>query len=156
MHSSRAVIIGSGIGGIATAIRLAVAGFKVSVYEKNNYPGGKIAAFEKDGYYFDAGPSLFTQPANIEELFQIAGVPIEDYITWQPIDIACKYFYENGKIVAAFTDPEKFALEMKEQLNESPEAITSYLGQSEKLYANVGDLFLNNSLHKRSTWLPGK
>ncbi len=102
MHSSdvnnqHAVIIGSGIAGLATAIRLAVQGFTVTVYEKNNYPGGKLTAFEKDGFNFDAGPSLFTQPKNIEELFEIAGEPIGNYFSYKTVDIACKYFYENGK-----------------------------------------------------------
>ncbi|MEO6721168.1 MAG: 1-hydroxycarotenoid 3,4-desaturase CrtD [Ferruginibacter sp.] len=156
MHSRKAVIIGSGIAGIAAAIRLAVAGYHVSVYEKNNYAGGKIAAFEKDGYHFDAGPSLFTQPDNIKELFELAGESITDYITWQAVDISCKYFYENGKVVVAYTDPEKFAEEMKSGLNENPETVIEYLKQSKKLYKNIGQLFLDNSLHKRKTWFHKK
>ena len=75
MLPGKAVIIGSGIGGMATAIRLSVQGYQVTVYEKNNCPGGKLTAFEKDGYSFDAGPSLFTQPQNLEALFELAGEP---------------------------------------------------------------------------------
>ena len=66
MNKKKAIIIGAGIGGMATAIRLAVQGFSVEVYEKNNFPGGKLSAFEMSGFKFDAGPSLFTQPKNIE------------------------------------------------------------------------------------------
>ena len=66
---SKATIIGSGVAGLASAIRLAVQGFEVSVYEKNAKPGGKLSSFEKDGFQFDAGPSLFTQPQNVEELY---------------------------------------------------------------------------------------
>ncbi len=156
MQSSTAIIIGSGIGGLAIAIRLAVKGYEVKVFEKNNYPGGKLTAFQKDGYHFDAGPSLFTQPQNIEELFELAGEPIESYFTFQPVDIANKYFYENGKQVNAYTDLQMFAREMKEQLNEDPQAVINYLRNSEKLYKNVGELFLNHSLHKRKTWLQQK
>ena len=152
MDGSKAIVIGSGIGGLATSIRLALLGFDVSVYEKNAVPGGKLTAFEKDGYQFDAGPSLFTQPQNIEELFLLAKEPIEQYLTYTSVDVACKYFYENGKIVHAYTDVEKFANELFAQLNENPENVKGYLKKSEKLYNNIGTVFLNNSLHKRKTW----
>lgn len=153
MQASKAIIIGSGVAGLATAIRLAVKGYEVKVFEKNTFPGGKLNAFEKNGFHFDAGPSLFTQPQNIEELFALAGEPLEQYFSYQPVDIACKYFYENGKQVNAYTNAQQFAQEMKTQLNEHPKTITSYLNQSEKLYENTGTLFLNNSLQKLKTWL---
>ena len=75
--NNKAIIIGSGVGGLATAIRLQLQGYAVTVYEKNSYAGGKLSAFEKQGYHFDAGPSLFTQPQNIVELFELANEPIQ-------------------------------------------------------------------------------
>ena len=152
MQTKKAIIIGSGVGGMATAIRLSVQGFEVSVYEKNAGPGGKITSFEKDGFNFDAGPSLFTQPQNIEEVFSLAQEPIQEYFNYQPLQIACKYFYENGKTVQAYTDAGKFAQELKEELNEEPEKVIAYLKESEKIFDNIGTVFLNNSLHKRKTW----
>ncbi|MDN3658358.1 phytoene desaturase family protein [Ferruginibacter paludis] len=152
MHKKKAIIIGSGIGGMAVGIRLAVQGFDVSVYEKNRVPGGKLSAFEQDGYYFDAGPSLFTQPQNIVELFELANEPMEQYFSYESVPIACKYFYENGKVIHAHTDATLFAKELKEQLNEPPENVISYLKNAEKLYNNIGTVFLNNSLHKAATW----
>jgi phytoene dehydrogenase-like protein len=62
-------IVGAGIAGLAAAVRSAVAGHKVTVFEGNSYPGGKLTAFEKGGYRFDAGPSLFTMPQYVDELF---------------------------------------------------------------------------------------
>ena len=153
MRSKTAIIIGSGVAGMAAAIRLAVQGFAVHVYEKNAYPGGKISAFEKDGYRFDAGPSLFTQPKNIEELFELANEPMEKYFSYQPLETACKYFYENGKTVDAYTDSFKFAAELEEQVNEKQENVMGYLKRSRKIYENIGRVFLDHSLHKRSTWL---
>lgn len=152
MHTKKAIIIGSGVGGMATAIRLAVEGFAVTVYEKNSVPGGKLSAFEKDGYHFDAGPSLFTQPQNIEELFVLAQEPIQEYFSYQPVNIACKYFYENGKVIHAYTNAIQFAQELNEQLNEPTENVIAYLKNAEKLYNNIGTLFLNNSLQKVTTW----
>jgi len=89
-------IIGSGIAGLASAIRLASRGFTVKVFEKNSYPGGKISSVESNGYLFDAGPSLFTQPHLLEELFQAAGEKMEDYLTYERVHVSCKYFFENG------------------------------------------------------------
>ncbi len=152
MNHKKAVIIGSGVAGLATAIRLALQGFSVSVYEKNSYPGGKLSAFTKDGFHFDAGPSLFTQPQNIEELFALANEPIEHYFSYSKLDIACKYFYENGKIVNAYSDANLFAQELAEKVNEPEANIKKYLSRSEKLYNNIAHIFLNFSLHKRRTW----
>jgi len=66
-------IVGSGIGGIALAIRMAVLGQKVDVFEANAYPGGKLCQIEVQGFRFDAGPSLFTLPNLVDELFTLAG-----------------------------------------------------------------------------------
>ena len=66
-------IVGSGIGGIALAIRMACLGQKVSIFEANEYPGGKLSQIDLGGYRFDAGPSLFTLPKLVDELFVLAG-----------------------------------------------------------------------------------
>lgn len=153
MYNKKAIIIGSGVAGIATAIRLAVQGFAVAVYEKNNYPGGKLHAFEKDGFHFDAGPSLFTQPNNIEELFELANESIEEYFSYQPVNVTCKYFYENGKVVTAFSNRNEFVSELNKQLNEKPSSVNAYLNAAEKTYNNIGTVFINYSLHKTKTWL---
>jgi phytoene desaturase len=153
MQQKKVIVIGSGVAGLAAAIRLAVQGLAVTVVEQNSYPGGKLSAFEKDGYRFDAGPSLFTQPVNVEELFALAGESIEDYFQYKPVDIACRYFYENGKQVNAYTDTAAFATEMNAQLGEPAAVITRYLQDAEKLYEKTATVFLNHSLHKRSTWL---
>ena len=150
------IIIGSGVAGMATAIRLAVQGYSVKVFEKNSYPGGKISAFQKMNYHFDEGPSLFTQPQNIEELFDLAGVPVKDHFTYEQVNISCKYFYENGKTITGWADTGRFDAELKETVNENSGAIRGYLRNSGKLYENIGALFLNHSLHKRNTWLNNK
>ena len=153
MSKRKIIIIGSGIAALASAVRLAVQGFHVVVYEKNNYPGGKLSAFEKNGFHFDAGPSLFTQPENIEELFHLAGENISEYFQYKKVPVACKYFYEDGTIINAFTDAEKFAEELHNKTGESPEAVKKYLQQSSSLYNNIGKIFLEHSLHKKRTLL---
>ncbi len=153
MSTKHAIIIGSGIAGMATAIRLAVAGYKITVFESNQSPGGKLSFFQKDGYSFDEGPSLFTQPQNIEELFALANEPIEKYFNYIKSDIACNYFFENGKRVTAFTNKKRFSEELYNKLNEDSSLVERYLSDAEKLYNKVGVIFLNHSLHKLSTWM---
>lgn len=145
---NEAIIIGAGVAGLAASIRLSCMGYRVSVFEKNCYPGGKLSEFSSNGYRFDAGPSLFTQPGNIEELFQLAGEPIEEYFQYRQVPVACHYFFSNDKRVKAWADKEKFANEMQDVLGEPKEHVLNYLSESAGLYRNVGELFLKHSLHK--------
>ena len=151
MSQQKVIIIGAGVAGVASAIRLAVQGFVVDVYEKNACPGGKLSHFEIDSFQFDAGPSLFTQPQNIEALFELANEPIADYFTYTSIPIACKYFFDDGVIVNAYTNSTLFANELQEKLGEDANNVTSYLQESKKMYQSIGTIFLNYSLHKIST-----
>jgi phytoene desaturase len=153
MEPKKAIVVGAGIAGIATAIRLSLKGFEVEVHEKNTVAGGKMYLIEKAGYKFDAGPSLFTQPANIEELFTLAGEDIKNYFEYDSLSLACRYFFENGKQVNAYTSAEAFANEMEEKLGEPKTHVLRYLRNAEKVYDAVGQIFLNFSLHKAATWL---
>ena len=149
--ASSAIIIGAGVAGLASAIRLSLQGFEVTVFEKNDYPGGKLSDFQLNGYQFDAGPSLFTQPQNIEALFELANEPIADYFQYKALPIAFKYFYEDGTVINAYTNAEDFANELENKLGADGKKLQAYLAQSKKLYQDVGSIFLNYSLHTIST-----
>jgi phytoene dehydrogenase-like protein len=79
----RVAIIGAGVAGIAASIRLAVKGYEVRVYEANAYPGGKLSEKQLDDFRFDAGPSLFTLPELVDELFDLAGKNPKQYFQYQ-------------------------------------------------------------------------
>ncbi|MCU0375604.1 MAG: oleate hydratase [Chitinophagaceae bacterium] len=143
-----AVIIGSGIAGLAAAVRLQLQGFKVQVFEKNGYPGGKLSDFRQDGYHFDAGPSLFTEPEHIEALFEAAGVDIGPFFEYEKVDVSCNYFFSNGRQLKAWANPERLAAEMELQLGENRQAVLNYLKNAKNLYEKVGGLFLKKSLHR--------
>ncbi len=151
--AKQVVVIGSGVAGMATAIRLAVSGFAVTVYEQQATPGGKLTAFEQEGYVFDKGPSLLTQPDNIAALFQLAGEPIEDYFSYKKCDTHCHYFWDDGTRVNAFSDVEKFSKELSEKLQEPENNLKKYLSAAAEIYNNIAFIFLKFSLHKRATWL---
>ena len=150
-HPPKAIIIGAGIGGLGSAIRLAVQGYAVTVFEQNGSAGGKLTYFEENGYHFDGGPSLFTQPQLVAELFALAGEPMEDYFEYKPVPIACKYFFEDGTIINGYTDKNALAAELHATTGEDESAVKDYLFASQKLYNTTGSIFLNHSLHKLST-----
>src|SRR5215213_10231456 len=81
----RAAVIGSGFGGLAVAIRLAAAGVRVTVFEARDQPGGRAYVYRMNGYTFDAGPTVITAPHCIEELFEIAGRKLSDYVEMLPV-----------------------------------------------------------------------
>jgi phytoene desaturase len=152
MPGKKALIIGAGIAGIATAIRLSVKGYDVEIFEANNYPGGKISEFEQNGYRFDAGPSLLTMPQYIDDLYKLAGKDPSQYFVYEKLDIICKYFYEDGTCLSAFANPEKFAHEMAAHTTESIEAIKKYTANSNSIYNITNNVFLERSLHRLKTY----
>ncbi len=149
----KAVIIGAGIAGIATAIRLAVQGYQVEVFEANTYPGGKLTEIEQDGFRFDAGPSLFTMPQYVDELFELAGKKPKDFFTYQKLDKVCQYFYEDGTQLTAYADPEKFAKEVQNATGEPAKVIYKYLDNSAAIYNITNHVFLERSLHQLKNYL---
>jgi phytoene desaturase len=149
----KVVVIGSGVAGLASAIRLKYQGLDVHVFEANNYPGGKLSEFSLGGYRFDAGPSLFTLPYLVDDLFRLAGKNPRDYFNYQKMDVCCQYFYEDGTQLTAFADRNKLTEEIQKKLGVLPSVINQYLAQSEETYQSAGKIFLENSLHKLSTWL---
>ena len=113
-------IVGAGIGGLATSIRLAVKGHEVHVFEANNYIGGKLSEISNQGFRFDAGPSLFTMPNLVYDLFKIACKNIENYFEYQELDIACQYFYEDKTQITAYVDSQAFAQEIEHNYKVGP------------------------------------
>ena len=145
------VIIGSGVAGLASAIRLGAAGHKVTVVEANDYVGGKLTAKNIGRYRFDMGPSVFTMPHLIEELTIISKQELKfEYLT---LDKICNYFYEDGTTLSAYPDKEKFATEVHNKLGETKESVYEQLKYSATAYELIGELFMEQSLHKLSNFL---
>lgn len=151
--SKHVAIVGAGIAGLSAAIRLQSKGYKVTVFEANNYPGGKLTAFEGNGYRFDMGPSLFTMPQFVEELFAIAGRNHQDYFNYIRKEVVCNYFFEDGTTFTAHANPEDFAAEAEAVFKVNKQAVLDYFKRSKTKYDLTAGLFLEKSLHKFSTYL---
>ncbi len=91
-----AIVIGAGIGGIATAARLAKNGYDVTVLEKESTPGGRCNQIVRDGHRFDIGPTLFLMPEVWEETFAALGERMSDHLDLRRIDPTYKVHFEDG------------------------------------------------------------
>ena len=92
----RAVVIGGGLGGLATALRLAAGGWEVEVCEGGPRLGGKMNTFEREGFRFDTGPSLITMPWVFEELFAAAGSRLSEHVKLAPVHALADYAFDDG------------------------------------------------------------
>jgi phytoene desaturase len=139
-------IIGAGIGGLALSIRLANLGFKVTVFEKNSYPGGKLSELSLNGFRFDKGPSLFTMPSLIDELTSLQGSKYK--LEYQKLDVITNYFYSDGTQLKATANLEDFAEEIHLKLNEKKESVLKHIKRNAFYFKTTEDLFLKQSLHQ--------
>ncbi len=153
MKKPTALVIGSGVAGMASAIRLRLKGYQVIVFEANSYPGGKLTMFHQGAYRFDAGPSLLTMPHLIDELFTLAGKDPSSTFQYKRKEETCRYFWTDGSRLTASADPAKFAEDAGRMFGIPPEKILRKLDSSKLMYEKAGRIFLENPLHKRSTWL---
>jgi len=96
-RSKQIAVIGSGFGGLATAVRLQARGYQVTLLEARDQLGGRAYVYRQDGFTFDAGPTVITAPFLIEEVFQAAGRRMEDYVTLVPVDPFYRIEFHNGR-----------------------------------------------------------
>ena len=120
----KTVIVGSGFGGLSAALRLKAKGHDVTLIEKHKDLGGRARVFEKNGFKFDAGPTVITAPYLINELFQLFGKKAEDYLNIKPLQTWYQFVFEDG-YKFDYSGDEK---EMKRQISEvSNEDVDGYL-----------------------------
>ena len=149
----KAIVIGAGIAGIAASLRLKAQGFEVEVHEANPYTGGKLHAISQDGYRFDLGPSLFTMPQFVEELFALFGEDVTTHFEYIQKEVICNYFWSDGTTFSAKSDKQEYIEELCATFGESPKKVTAFLNRNKEKYELTAPLFLENSLHKIHTYL---
>ena len=147
-NNKKCAVIGAGVSGIAAAIRMRNKGYNVTVFEANSFPGGKCSTESKDGYRFDMGPSVFTMPQYVDELFQLCGKNPRDHFNYIPLDPVYKYFFEDGTTLDARHGKEKFAEQLANKTKDKKEDILRYLDKTEVIYNLTDEVFLKNSLHR--------
>jgi diapolycopene oxygenase len=141
------VIIGAGMGGLAAAIRLAVAGHSVEVFEKNEEEGGKLNRLERGGFRWDTGPSLITMPFVYQELFEAAGRKLEDYISMEPVDPVCRYSWPDGTILDASDSVGRMTAALEKLNPKDVRAYFRFMAYSRRLYDLTAGPFLFNGIN---------
>jgi phytoene desaturase len=117
----RIIVIGSGFGGLAAAIRLQAQGHQVTILEQRDQPGGRAYVYKQDGFTFDGGPTIITAPWLIDDLFTLCGKKTADYVQIVPIDPFYRVRFQDGTIFTYNADREALLRQIR-ALNPADEA----------------------------------
>lgn len=126
--SPHIVVIGAGLGGLAAAIRLLCRGYRVTVLEANHQPGGRAAVFVRDGFTFDAGPTVVTAPYLLDELFALAGERFADHVDLRPVDPFYRVDFDDGARFDYVGDEERIIAQIEAI---APKDVAGYLRLAE-------------------------
>jgi phytoene desaturase len=111
--SPRAVVVGAGFGGLAAAVRLKALGYRVTLLEALPDPGGRARVFRRDGFTFDAGPTVITAPYLLDELFQLSGRDSRDYFQLVPVDPFYRILFHGGESFDFVGDDERLLAQIE-------------------------------------------
>lgn len=134
MTSPSVVIIGAGIGGIATAAHLAKRGMRVTVYEKNQRPGGRCDHFTKDGHHFDTGPTLLIMPHVYEAEFAALGVCLHDALELRRVDPTYRLVFDDGSQLALTSDLDEMCRQLEAIEPNSFQGFLRYMEEGDRHY----------------------
>ncbi len=131
------VVIGSGLGGLAVAIRLQSRGFQVTILEKNEKVGGHASQLVKNGYTFDMGPSLITAPDIIQKVFHSAGRRMEDYLDLMPLNPFYRIYFHDGSFLDYNGDPDRMKMQMSQFNIRDAQNYDAFMEHTSRLYKAV-------------------
>ncbi|HEY0707036.1 MAG TPA: phytoene desaturase family protein, partial [Polyangia bacterium] len=131
----RAVVIGSGFGGLAAAVRLAARGWQVLVLERQDQPGGRARVFQQDGLTFDAGPTLITAPFMFEELWTLAGKNMADFVDMRAVSPFFRIRFPDGDSFEYTGGPARMRAEVARIAPDDVAGYERFMEMSERLFA---------------------
>lgn len=131
---SRAVVIGSGFGGLSAAVRLGVRGYDVTVLEQLDQPGGRARVFHQDGFTFDAGPTVVTAPFLFEELWQLCGRRLQDDVELRSLDTFYRLRFHDGATLRYCGDADQMEQEIARFSPGDVAGYRRFMAASEAIY----------------------
>ena len=143
----KVAIIGAGVGGIATAIKLAQNGYQVTVYEKNATPGGRCGQLIRDGHRFDLGATIFLMPSIYRSVFESLGLHLEDCIESKPLPVIYKLYYGSGQTFDFTTNPSKMKAQMEKIESGSFQYMQRYIKTGYNLFKISMDKLLGRNFY---------
>ncbi len=129
-----AVVIGSGFGGLAAAVRLGARGYRVSVLEKLDAPGGRAFVHRQDGFTFDAGPTVITAPFLFEELWALCGKRMADDVDLRPVAPFYRVVFDDGERFDYSGDADAMRAEVGRIAPDDVDGYQRFLEASERIY----------------------
>ncbi len=157
--AARAIVIGSGPGGLGAALRLRALGFDVEVLERRSVLGGKIHRVSHDGYHFDAGPSFLTQPDRLRALFELFDEDLDDALTIRDVDPSVYYRWMDGTTCTTPRDREALVEQLASLGDDGVESselaarLHRYLDEIARQYDSVAAPFVDEDVGRASFWL---
>ena len=147
MKKPTAIVIGSGIGGIATAARLAKNGYDVTVLEKESTPGGRCNQIIRDGHRFDIGPTLFLMPEVWEETFASLGEKMSDHLDLKRIDPTYKVHFDDGLQLELTSDIGKMQTQLEKVEPTAFTGFLNYIAEGSKHYKMSVEKFVGRNFY---------
>lgn len=155
-HQHTIAVVGAGMAGMASAARLAALGHSVTVFEQRDTFGGKLATYERDGFVFDLGPSLFTIPAVYRDLFLKTGAGLEDVIELIDLEPAFRYRFADGTVVTMpGVDVARCADALGQALGgQAAMQWRAFMSRASDMWALTREPFMSSPLQGMKTLLP--
>ena len=148
-----AIVIGSGFGGLAGAVRLGARGYRVTVLEKLDAPGGRAYVHRQDGFTFDAGPTIVTAPYLLEELWQLCGRRLADDVTLKQLDPFYQVRFDDGDTIDYSDDLDALRAQIARIEPRDVPALDRFLAASQEIYDVAFGEFAAQPFHKFGTFL---
>jgi phytoene desaturase len=146
-RTDRVVVVGAGLAGLATALRLRGAGREVTVVERGAGPGGRAGRIEERGYSLDTGPSVFTAPEVLADTLAAVGEKLDDRLELLPLETSYRAQYADGTHLDVHADPEAFAAEVAALCGPAEaDALRRYLADLAELYRLQLGTFIDRNL----------
>ncbi len=130
----KAMIIGAGVGGMASAIRLKRLGLEVSVFERREIPGGRLSNFQEKGFRIDRGPTLLLMPSVMREFFSDVGRDIEQYLNLKQLDPVYRLYFNDGSIIEPSAFPERMESNISKVNPDDAKKYAKFIEDYEKYY----------------------
>jgi len=141
------VIVGAGLAGLSAALRLAGAGRKVTVIERESVPGGRNGLLNHQGYAFDTGPSVLTMPALIQDAFSCVGEDMNDWLELMPVSPLYRAFYHDGSQIDVHADTHEMEAEIAAKVSSAEAAgYRKYVEFVTKLYKYEMNDFIDRNI----------
>ncbi|MGW8251674.1 MAG: phytoene desaturase family protein, partial [Anaerolineales bacterium] len=150
MKSKSVIVIGAGVGGLASAAHLARAGMQVTVLEKNSRPGGRCDHFTRQGHHFDSGPTLFIMPKVYEAEFAALGTSVRDRLELQRVDPTYHLVFDDGSQLALTSDLKRMQEQLESIQPDSFQGFLRYLEEGQRHYDLAMKNLVNRDFRKAS------